>query len=105
MDIIKKGAYVRLRKTVLSPGERAAGIPADTAKVPLIMWISGFLEGDAPIGGEALIRTRMNRIEAGILEEHNPTTQVNYGGFVPEIMEIGIRARRILYQDGGNGDG
>ena len=95
--MITKGTWVSLRKVILHPEERAAGIPADTADAPLIMWVSGFLTNDANIGDEAEILTRMNRVESGILEEANPTTQVNYGGFVPEIMQIGIQARGILH--------
>jgi len=94
---VKKGAWVSLRKTILQPGERAAGIPADTAAVPLVMWVSGFLEAEADMGAEATIRTRMGRVESGILEEVNPTTQVSYGDFVPEILEIGAQARGILF--------
>ena len=93
-----KGTWVNLRKTILEPAERAEGIPADTSAVPLIMWVSGFLENDAEIGQEATIRTRMNRVETGILEEVNPTTHVNYGEFVPEIMQIGAQARGILME-------
>jgi hypothetical protein len=91
-----KGTWVSIRKTILEPHERAEGIPADTSAVPLIMWVSGVLQHDAKIGEEATVITRMNRTEAGILEEINPTTQVNYGEFVPEIMQIGIQARGLL---------
>jgi hypothetical protein len=38
----------------------------------------------------------MNRGEVGILEELNPTTEVDYGDYVPEIIQIGIQARNIL---------
>jgi len=89
-----KGTWVSLRKTILEPAERAEGI--HSSAVPLVMWISGALQHDASIGQEAVILTRMNRTETGILEEINPTTQVNYGEYVPEIMEIGIQARGLL---------
>lgn len=97
--MVKKGSWVSLRKTILEPKDRAAGIPPETAATPLVMWVSGFLQNDADIGREATIRTKMNRTETGILEEVNPTTNVSYGDFVPEIMKIGIQARNILWQN------
>ncbi|MCL2216123.1 MAG: 2-amino-4-oxopentanoate thiolase subunit OrtA [Defluviitaleaceae bacterium] len=97
MEAIKKGTWVSLKKTILQADERAEGIPTDTSAVPLVMWVNGFLENDAALGGEATIHTKMNRVETGILEEVNPTTSVNYGEFVPEILQIGIQARKILY--------
>ena len=101
--MIKKGTWVNLHKIILEPENRAAGIPEDTAAVPLIMWVSGFLQGDSNIGQEATIRTRMNRIETGILEEANPSTKVGYGEYVPEIINIGLQARDILFGGGANG--
>ena len=100
--MVKKGSWVNIRKTILEPSERAAGIPADTAAVPLIMWVKGYLEGDAEIGEAVTIRTRMGRTEAGVLEEANPMTAADYGDFVPEILEIGRSAREILF--GGEAD-
>ena len=94
--MVKKGTWVSIRKTILEPKDRAAGIPEDTAATPLMMWINGFLQEDASIGEEVTIRTRMNRVEEGTLEEVNPTTQVDYGNYVPEIVQIGLKAREIL---------
>ena len=100
--MIKKGTWVSIAKTILEPAERAEGIPADTAATPLRMWVCGFLESDANLGGEAEIRTKMNRLETGTLEEVNPTTKVNYGDFVPEILQIGMEARQMLLAGGGS---
>ena len=97
--MIKKGSWVSITKTILEPSERAKGIPEDTALTPLRMWVCGFLENDAAIGSEATVRTKMNRLEKGLLEEVNPTTKVNYVDFVPEILEISAGAKMVL---GGN---
>ena len=94
--MVEKGTWVSIRKIILEPKDRAAGIPEDTAATPLMMWINGFLQEDAKVGEEVSVRTRMNRVEEGILEEVNPTTQVDYGDVVPEIAQIGKRAREIL---------
>ena len=96
LAMIKKGSWVSITKTILEPSERAKGIPEDTARAPLKMWVCGFLENDASLGSEVAIRTKMNRMEKGLLEEVNPTTKVNYGDFVPEILQIGAQARQIL---------
>ena len=101
--MVVKGTWVTIRKTILEPKDRAAGIPEDTAATPLMMWINGFLQEDAKVGEEVTVRTRMNRVEEGILEEVNPTTQVDYGNYVPEIVQIGIQAREILW-DSQEGD-
>ena len=100
--MIKKGSWVSITKTILEPSERAKGIPEDTALTPLKMWVCGFLENDAEMGSEVTVRTKMNRIEKGFLEEANPTTKVNYGDFVPEILQISADARSILYGGGLN---
>ena len=94
--MVKEGTWVSIRKTILEPKDRAAGIPEDTAATPLIMWINGFLQEEAKVGDVVTVRTRMNRVEEGILEEVNPTTQVDYGDYVPEVTQIGIQARKIL---------
>jgi len=94
--MVKEGTWVSIRKTILEPKDRATGIPEDTAATPLIMWVNGVLQEDAKVGDEVRVCTKMNRVEEGILEEVNPTTQVDYGNYVPEIVQIGIQARKIL---------
>ena len=101
--MIKKGSWVSISKIILEPSERAKGIPEDTAATPLRMWVCGFLENDADVGSEAVIRTKMNRLERGILEEVNPTSKVSYGDFVPEILQISVEARKMLH-GGGSGE-
>jgi hypothetical protein len=98
--MVTKGTWVTIRRTILEPNERSAGIPEDTAATPLIMWINGFLQNDAHIGDEVTITTKMNRVEEGMLEVVNPTTTVNYGEYVPEVTKIGIQAREILFGGG-----
>lgn len=94
--MVRQGTWVSVAKTILAPDERAKGIPEDTAKTPLKMWVSGHLLRDAEIGARAEILTRMNRREEGVLEEASPTTRIGYGDFVPEIMQIGAAARAAL---------
>ena len=94
------GTWVSVRSTILQAGQRADNIPEDTSAVPLDMWVKGFLTVDAEIGGQATVRTVTGRVESGILEEIEPTTTVNYGNFVPEVLRIGQDARKILFGGG-----
>jgi len=100
MILVKIGTWVSIRSTILKAGERADNIPDDTSAVPLDMWVKGFLTADAEIGGQAEVRTVTGRVESGILEEIEPTTTVNYGNFVPEVLRIGQDARKILFGGG-----
>lgn len=95
--MVKKGTWATVRSTILEPGQRAPGIPEETAKTPLLMWAKGYLEADAEVGQQATVRTRTGRLETGVLEEAEPFADVNYGGFVPEILRIGDQAREILF--------
>ena len=95
--MVKKDTWVSIRATVLEAGSRAEGIPEDTANLPLVMWVKGYLLADCAIGGEAEVRTATGRIERGILEEAEPYTNVDYGGFVPELLRVGEDARKVLF--------
>jgi len=98
--MVTKGTWVTIRKTILEPENRAAGIPEDTAATPLIMWVNGFLEQDAELEQAATVRTKMNRLEEGTLEAVNPILKIDYGAYVPEIARIGKDARNILFGGG-----
>ena len=96
----KKGDWVRIHRIVLNAGDRAPSVPADTAQVPLEMWVKGELLADAEIGDEVQVKTITDRLEHGTLVEVNPTYTHSYGAFVPEIIKIDRQLREIM--DGGN---
>ena len=93
----KKGDYVRVYNIVLKPEERAPHLPEDTKKVPLEMWVKGFLQEDTEIGERAEVLTITGRRIEGTLVEINPVYRHNYGEFVPELLQIGLQAREILF--------
>ena len=95
--MINKGEWVQIERTILEPSERAPQVPDDTKKVPLIMWIKGFLEEEANIGDEVKVKTRTGRIETGKLLEADPVYDLNYGNFVPELQKINIQVREELF--------
>jgi hypothetical protein len=93
----KKGDWVLTHTIVLKPEQRAPQVPEDTRKVPLEMWVKGYLNEDAEIGGEAEVTTRTKRVVRGTLVEVNPRYTHDYGEFVPELLKVGDTVRDILF--------
>lgn len=94
--MILKGTFVRIKKIVLEVENRRQDIPEDTKNVPLVMWTKGYLLTDAKIGDEVIVETLSKRKEEGVLVEAEHVHEVNYGSFVPEIMEIGKIMKEVL---------
>lgn len=86
--MVKKGEFVRIEKTILQPEERTSKIPEDTKSTPFKMWTKGVLQNDCEIGGEATIVSVCGRQDTGTLVEVNPFYELNYGKFLPEMVEI-----------------
>jgi len=95
--IVKKGTWVRIHDIVLTPEERSPNIPEDTKKVPIEMWTKGFLQSDASIGDKITIKTITGRTVNGKLIEANPYYDHDYGKFIPEILEIGLQLKELLW--------
>jgi hypothetical protein len=95
--MIKQHQWVRIHSTVLQPSERAPQLPADTKKVALEMWVKGFLQEDAEIGDPVEVTTITGRTVRGTLIEHNPYYQHDYGKCLPELLNIGIQVKAILF--------
>ena len=95
--MIKKGEWVIIHRNILEPSERAPQVPDDTKKVPLEMWVKGYLKADANIGDEVEIITVTKRVEKGTLLEVNPNYKLDYGFFIPELLEISDQVRGILF--------
>lgn len=94
----KKNDWVRIHRNVLEPEERTGKLPEDTKKVPLEMWVKGRLQNEtAEIGDEVTITTCVGRTEYGTLAEVNPCYELNYGSFVPEILDMETSLRNALF--------
>lgn len=93
----KKGDFVTVHNIVLEKEQRSSNLPEDTKCVPLQMWVKGFIKDDASVGELVEITTITGRCVQGKLEEVNPYYTHNYGKFVPELLQIGIQARDILF--------
>lgn len=98
--MIKKGEWVQIHDIVLKPEERSPHLPEDTKKVPLEMWVKGFLNNDADLGDTVEITTITGRKVKGTLVEVNPAFKYGFGeNFVPEVLKIGIDLRKIVGGD------
>lgn len=95
--MVNKGQWVLIHRNVLEPSERAPQVPEDTKKVPLEMWIKGYLQNDAEIGDDVTIITRTKRIEHGTLVEENPCFKHSFGKFVPELLKVSEQVRDLVF--------
>jgi 2-amino-4-ketopentanoate thiolase alpha subunit len=93
---IPAGSWVEIQQVVLRPGERAPNVPSDTAGVDFVARIRGFLMASAPIGDDATVRTLLGREVSGTLTAVNPRNPADYGNPVPELLQLGVQARRAL---------
>ena len=101
MKEANKGDWVQIFKTVLQPAERAPGLPAETAAVPLTMKVKGFLKNDsATLGDTVTIETITGRMTEGEMIAINPVYTIDYGQPQQDLLQIGIEARLAL--QGGN---
>ena len=80
--------WVIIHNTVLTPDERAPQVPDDTKEVPLEMWVKGFIQSDANIGDFVEVKTITGRSVKGKC--------------IPELLQIGIQAKGILFGGEGN---
>ncbi len=60
--MLEIGSWVQIHKIVLQKEERAPQVPDDTKKVPLEMWVKGFLVDYGNIGDWVHIKTVTGRI-------------------------------------------
>ena len=97
--LVDKGKYVRIRKHILPPDQRAANVPEDTQKVPLKMWIKGRLVEEAELFEEAEIITATGRRVKGVLKEVEPKHKHSFGEYVEEIQAMRENILREMWGD------
>ena len=91
--MLKAGTWVEIEAVLLTPAERAPNLPSDTAQVPYILKLSGFLTEDAELGMEVAICTLIGREHRGVLKIANPSYAHSFGATVPELLMIGTGGR------------
>jgi hypothetical protein len=93
---VPAGAWVEISQVVLPAGGRAPNVPRDTAETDFVARIRGFLAEPAPLGGDATVRTLLGREVRGRLTVVNPRNPADFGDPVPELLALGLAARRAL---------
>jgi hypothetical protein len=94
--MIKKGTWVEVEETVLTPEERAKNIPEETKKTPLKCWIRGNCLNDCELGNEVSVETNVGRIAKGKVVDVEPGYYHSFGKYVGELGHIGKQARDMI---------
>jgi 2-amino-4-ketopentanoate thiolase alpha subunit len=98
----KQGDWVQIHNIILAPAQRAPQVPDDTKRVPLEMWLKGFLnEAEAELGQEVTITTVTGRQVSGRLVAIAPAYPHNFGQPVQELLTLGGELRDMLVPTGG----
>ena len=95
-SVVPAGTWVELERVILRPGERAPGIPADTASVPFAARVRGFLLAPARKGTTAEVRTPADRVVTGKLRTVLPKNPADFGDPSPELLQVGKAMKRRL---------
>lgn len=101
----RTGDWVQVENTVLSPGERAPGVPEETQAVPLKMRVKGFALGEGNLGDEIEIQTIIGRKTRGRLVDLDPAYQHTFGKPVKELLTVGPEVRKLIRQREATGRG
>ena len=96
-DMVKKGEWVQVHDIILKPEERTAKIQEDTKKVPLEIWVKGFLNSDSKMGDVVEVTTIVGRTVKGTLVDVNPTYDYGFGEiYIPELLKISRQVKDIV---------
>jgi hypothetical protein len=93
--VIPAGTWAEVECVILRAGERAPGIPADTAAQPFAGRVRGFLVAEAEEGVVARVRTQADRVVTGSLHAVLPRNPPDFGSPSPELLSAAreVRAR------------
>ena len=96
---IPAGTRVEVRYTLLDAGERAPGIPDDTARLPYEVRVRGVLDEPAGRGERATVVTATGRRVAGVIEQVDPADTHTFGrpgpALAAAIQAIGELTRSL----------
>ncbi len=96
MSVVKKGSWVQIESILLNPEERSPNLPEETKKVSLKLWVKGYLQEDADIGEEVVVKTIIGRKVTGKLIAENPKYKHDFGRPIPELFSVGKEFRKII---------
>lgn len=93
----KKGDWVKIHNIVFTKEQRAPQVPDDTKECALELWVKGFLNEDAKLKDTVTVQTITGRTVTGTLVEIDPTFDHSFGNNIPELLQIGIQLKEILF--------
>ena len=90
---VARGTWVEIESVVLEPGERAPGLPEDTAATPYVLRLSGFLEEEAEVGASVTVKSLIGRTHRGVLRAVNSAFHLTsaHDMSLQNAMEMGRR--------------
>lgn len=92
----ENGDWVEIQIVVLGAGQRSESVPPDTAEVPYLARVKGFLFEQAVVGDRVTIETIIGRLVEGTLTAVNPPYGHDFGRPVPELLPVGNELRALL---------
>lgn len=97
------GDWVEVERVLLEPGDRAPGLPEETAATPLRMWVKGFARSAASLGEPLEVETMTGRVEHGALSAVLPGYTHTFGTPPPQLVHVGrdLRGRLARWREGG----
>lgn len=95
--MVMKGDWVQISNTLLNPEQRAPQVPEDTKKVPLKLWVKGYITHNAEIGDVVEIETVTGRKVKGILTKVNTGYNHSFGKCIPELLKVHAQVKAVLY--------
>jgi hypothetical protein len=98
----RPGDWAEVHIVLLAPGERAPGLPEDTARVPLEARVKGFLLAETRPGEPAAVTTALGRRVEGMLTRVLPEPGHSFGRPVPELLAVGPELRARLREEHGD---
>lgn len=93
----KAGDYAVIQTVVFPAGQRAPQVPQDTALTPFLAFTKGWLTKDAQSGDQVTVRTMSGREAQGMLTSRQLAPAHDYGDYVPELQEIHLQVRDLLF--------
>ncbi len=91
-----KNEWVQIEQTILTPTERAEGLPEETRICPYVMRVNGHLLADAEEGALCEIRTLAGRVLRGRLLADAPAFNHSYGRVIGELIDVRCELRQIM---------
>ena len=94
MSECKSGDWIEISSTILTPDQRAPGLPEDTAGKPYTLRVRGIALGRASFGDDVSLRTPSGRTLTGRLEAVNPAFRHDFGECVPELVATRLNIKK-----------